>query len=227
MTAIGIAYTSYGFALAAEGRMRWGEEPVPEDLSQKESDQARKIFEIAVRQGVLACTVRGDSLSRHGFDIGIELTHQAILLRAEKFRTSSEFVHALSGNLESAMETAKREGRTEDYLQALLSFVGYFKGGPCWIRLEFDSSTGKGSIYAAPDLRSGMDYLKSSPRIEAAFRQGDERFAQFRKPFGANSSLKEAADYVEGFIEASCSDAAFESTRSAPDISAAASTSRP
>jgi hypothetical protein len=56
------------------------------------------------------------------------------------------------------------------------------------MRLEFDPGTGKGSVFPSPDLRPGMDYLKSSTRIEYAFRQGDKRLAEFRKPFGPNSS---------------------------------------
>jgi hypothetical protein len=210
VTAIAIAYTSYGFAVAADGRLRWGEDVVPEELSKEESDEAQKILKIESRQGIFACTLRGDTLSRHGFDVGIELINQAMVLRGDTFRTCFDFIRALSTNLGSAMEIAKKEGRTEGYLQALLTFVGYFKGNPCWMRLEFDTSTGKGSLVMPPDIRPGMDYLKSSPKIECAFRQGDKILADFRKPFGPNSSLKEATDYAEGFIQACCSDAAFE-----------------
>jgi len=83
------------------------------------------------------------------------------------------------------------------------SFVGYFRGHPRCIYADFSPNTGRAKV-AEVRLRPGWKDLKSSPKIVAAFERNDPRLAQFRKPFDRHSSLQEAADFAEGFIQASC-----------------------
>ncbi len=83
MTAISVAYSSHGFALAAEGKQGWGEQPIPDELSHFETDKAQKIYPITGNQFVLAFTMRGDSVSRdRSFDFSLELQNHAARLGA-------------------------------------------------------------------------------------------------------------------------------------------------
>ena len=216
MMATAIAYTRLGFAIAADGRQRWEHAPTRDRSTREaESNTVQKVFEIAGKQAVLAYVVRGHVANRdRSFDLGVELKNQIALLRDKHFRNCRQFLEALSVKLERYIETAKEDGRIEEYAAAELSFVGYFDGEPCWIDIQFrpfrDPMTGSHWAAASRDLYPGLCIASGSQLVREMISQGDPRFAQFWKPFEGELSLQEAADFARGYIEACCSPLARE-----------------
>jgi hypothetical protein len=204
MTAIAVAYSSHGFALAAEGKQAWGEQPVPQELAEFETDEAQKIFPITGNQFALGFTIRGDSVSRdRSFDFGIELQNQAMSLGARYQGDCYDFVKRVSAHTVDAIERAIKTGVLDGYMEVYCIFVGYFRGRPSCIHADFSQNTGIAKV-SEERVYLGWKDLKSSPKIVAAFERNDPIFAQFHRPFDKNSSLQEAVDFAEGFINASC-----------------------
>jgi hypothetical protein len=139
MTATTITYTPFGFALAADGRQRWGHEPTRnEAVRQSENDYIQKIFEVhAGNHNLLAYMIRGDVANAdRSFDLGMELEKQAALHKRSKFAGLLELVQAISADLKNYIEGAKEGHRIQDYPATFIDFIGYFDGLPSWIELQ-------------------------------------------------------------------------------------------
>jgi hypothetical protein len=211
MTATAITYIDAGFAIAADGRRRWGHDPTRDGSTRdSESDEVQKIFEIAGSRMTLAYTVRGHVANRdRTFDVTVELSRHIASLRGKRFWNCCGFIRALSDRLEQTIEQAKTLGRLEDYPATEICFVGYFKGNPCWVDVQFRPYRNYlGSLYEmrSQDLYPGYFYVSGSPVVTELIRDGDTRVADFWKPPDDSAPLKGAAELVKGYVEACCSE---------------------
>ena len=208
MTAIAIPYTSFGFALAADGRQQWMHNPTRDRLTRDaESDRVQKIFGIERPNAAFAYTVSGDIASRdRSFDLSIEVGTQAKQLQTAIFFTARSFVEALSQRLVNAIATAMSERRIEDYPQSEITLAGYFGCGPHLVNIQFERY-GEGFRHRVifHDLRPGACFLTGSHLIAKLVSEGDARFAQFCVPLDENPSLQAATDFAIGYIRASSS----------------------
>jgi len=214
MTATATLYTPFGFVVAADGRQLWQHKPTRDRAAcESESDTVQKIFEIADRDASLAYVIRGDTVNRdRSFDVGIELRKQINLLHAEDFTNCRQYLQTVSVNLERTVETAREEQRIDGYLTTEIEFVGYFRGDPFCIEVQFrpfrDPRTGSLFEITRRDLYPGFYFVAGSLLIANLVAHGDPRFSPFCKPIDHEMhemTLQEAADLANGYIKACAS----------------------
>jgi hypothetical protein len=208
MTAIAIPYTSFGFAIAADGRQRWADQFTRDNLVRAaESDSVQKIFEIKRKDAAFAYTLSGDVASRdRSFDLAIELQNQLAQIQRHRFFTARRFIETLSGRLESAVHLAMRQGRAEEYPACEITLAGYFRGQPRLVNIQFQRHGGGlrcWNVIRKPP--PGLCFYTGSHLIANLVSQGDERFAQFCPPLDEKASLQAAVEHATGYIQASSS----------------------
>jgi hypothetical protein len=204
MTATATTYIDAGFAIAADGRQRWGHDPTRDTQTRdSESDRVQKIFEITGNRMALAYTVRGHVASRdRSFDVTVELRRHVASLRGKRFWNCYGLIRTLSDRLDETIEHAKIEGRLEDYPATEICFVGYFKTKPCWVDVQFlPYRNHLGSLYeiSSPGLYPGYCYVSGSPKV-----------AHYWRPIDHDAPLTSATELVEGYVNTCCSEWAFE-----------------
>jgi len=215
MTATAHVYTSDGFAIAVDGRQRWGHEPSRDrHISQLESDQVQKLFEVTGRHMALAYSVKGDvaSIDRE-FDFTAELEKTISQLRDKRFLSIRRFLEVLSGRLEEVIEEALVQGRLEVYPTTELCFVGYFRRKPCWVEVQFHRYRNRdGHLYEITEQgsRPGFCMVSGSLVVQELVQYEDPRVADFHTPLNDKTSLEDASKLVTGYIRACCSDWALE-----------------
>ncbi len=125
MTAIAISYTSFGFAIAADGRQQWQHAATRHNAARgAESDEVQKIFQIQRRDATFAFTLSGDTANRdRSFDLCTEVRNQVTQLQKTRFFTPGGFVGTLSEYVTAAIQTARNEHRIEDYPQSSVTLV--------------------------------------------------------------------------------------------------------
>lgn len=212
MTATATFYTHFGFAIAADGRQSWGHKP-SRDLAVRndESDNVQKIFEISERRTALAYILRGDIASRdRAFDFQRDIRGELATFRGQEFSTCRQFVEDLSRNLQHRIEVAIHDRRIKEENPAPeITFVGYFKGDPCWFEVQFyrtyDSRSNKLFAVRPTDFYPGFCFVSGSAIVRDLISAGDPRFAgRFCDPWviGDNTSLQQAVHFSQGYIEA-------------------------
>jgi len=195
MTAIAVPYTSFGFAIAADGRQR------RETLVGAEgSEEAQKIFEIKRKDATFAYTLSGDVASQGRlFDLAIEIRNQLAHIERSRFFTLRGFVKALSGRLESAIHLAMTEGRIQGYPECEITLAGYFHGRHCLVNIQFhrygDGLRRRNIIRRPPP---GSCFYTGSERIANLVSLGE--FAECQ-PLGENASLQAATEHAIGYIQ--------------------------
>jgi len=212
MTAIAIPYTSSGFAIAADGRQQWEHQPSRDAATRdNESDAAQKIFPIERRDATFAFTVSGDVASRDRlFDLGAEVRNQLTQLQRTRFCRARGFMDALAERVVGAIESAKGEGRIEQYPESEIALAGYFRGSPCFVRIQFRRyGAGLRREVIFGELQPGTWYWTGSYLIAQLVSEGDERFAEFCTPLDRDPSLlslQAATEFAIGYVRA-CSSA--------------------
>lgn len=206
MTAIAISYTSFGFAIAADGRQQWQHAATRDNAARgAESDEVQKIFQIQRRDATFAFTLSGDTANRdRSFDLCTEVRNQVTQLQKTRFFTPGGFVETLSEYVTAAIQTARNEHRIEDYPQSEITLAGYFDSTPCLVNIQFERygrSLRHRTIFQ--QLQPGACFLTGSHLIAAMVSRGDERFAQLCTPLGEDPSLQTATEFAIGYIRAS------------------------
>jgi hypothetical protein len=216
-SAILLFYTSDGFLIAADGRMRI--------LKVTECDKITKLFEI--RQpgkflayafgGSVALTDKEDSKSIL-FDFRIEATKIINSIRLRKHHDLSAYADELSQRLRRALIKARQNERCEsfkkeDTLIACLVLAGFYKGQPSCLNVTF---THQEQTVLTPIIRT-MSLAKGySPILtygsnvvrELIFETDDPRFDPYRVPRvnrPDDVTITEVADAARKYILA-CSD---------------------
>lgn len=215
MTATAILYTGFGYALAADGRQRWGHAP-SRDATARESEKEsiQKIFKLETGQAVFGCALRGSVANRdRSFDLGVEFPNQIALLRREKFENGHRLVDALSTNIGDYIEAAREEQRIDGYPDVRITCVGYFNKTPHWVEVQFlPSHNPLGSLHwLNPTVPyPGLCVVTGSLLIRDLISHADPRFFEFYRPFDETASLQDAIEVVKNYIEACSSPMALE-----------------
>jgi hypothetical protein len=209
MTAIAIPYSSFGFAIAADGRQRWGHQPSRDALIRaSESDEVQKIFPVERREAVFAYTVSGDVAGRdRSFDLAREVGEQLRQMQRNRFLTMRRFLEALARRMETSIHVALEEERIEEYPNCEITFVGYFRGRPVLSNIQFQHR--REVLQWRTSIRPpvpGSCHYTGSPIIAELVSHGDPRFSGFCAPLDENGSLQAATEHAIGYIRASCSD---------------------
>jgi hypothetical protein len=146
MTAISMVYSQWGFTIAADGRCK-SDDP---SMTERETEQAQKIFPVENDNVTLAYTLAGFALNEDGtFDMIAECKQQADMLLTRRFTNGDDYIHRFCLNLKRAIIKARRDGRISEFPRyeelppeeqgriCRLQFAGYFRGTPLWIEVKF------------------------------------------------------------------------------------------
>ena len=212
MTAVAIVYTSFGFAIAADGKRSWSH--APNYLSQKfESDAVQKIFSIESGSVALAYSIRGDTVSENGvWDIAAEIENVSKDLNPEHFRNSTSFLSELSALLQRRIEASRY--MTGGYPNTQLCFVGYFKDAASWVDVNFHLHVNHlGQRYAIHSwqeqrgrpLEPGDTYLSGSEILTEMIKSLDPTASHLFRINDPEGSLEDAIHHTRAYVERCCS----------------------
>jgi hypothetical protein len=218
MTAIAIASTAEGFAIAADGRLRFDDESREKESPQAltlETDKQQKIFPASFPQQAAAYAVSGSVFDPRGFDLPKIVDEQIDIVCARKFDVFSSCLKALGEEINRAINDAKRTGtfeafprikkmdRSHAWIIASIYFCGYFNHFPCISQMDFFHFDGDADFQVNEKsldvpLVSGSEivahHMYCDPR--------DPRFSTFVLQRGQSPSLQNAKQVVRGYIEA-------------------------
>jgi hypothetical protein len=211
MTATATIYTPFGFAIAADGNQLW-EDRLSRDVAVREyeSDRVQKIFEIKTKHAALAYIIRGHVANRdRSFDIAKEVQAQSARFDMEGTTSCEQLLQSLATKLELAIDMAVQARRLEEPPATQIDFAGYFKHVPCWMELQFHPFYNPRSrrLYEIHSraLYPGACFVSGSLVVGDLISRSDPRFEQFCARFDPTNSLRDAAGFVNGYIEACCS----------------------
>ena len=211
MTATAHVYTADGFAIAMDGRQRWGDEPSRDgSISQLESDKVQKLFEISGKQMRLAYSVKGDvATADRSFDVTDDLARQIKKLRDRRFHNCRCFVETVATYIEQVINAAAARGRFEGFPATEITFAGYFKGRPCWIEVRFCPHLDRyGMLFEITehDVKPGLCIVSGSAAIMSMVQAEHPRIADFYTNLNKQTSLEDATTFVTGYVKACCPD---------------------
>jgi hypothetical protein len=217
MTAIAIAYAEEGFVLAADGRIRLGDESRPNASAlalTMETDDKQKIFPITFPHQSLAYAVTGTICDSLGFDLPQTVKMQVEAISKREFDDFRSCLNALGENINTAINEAKRSGtlefphtkkkeRSQAWIITTLYFCGYFNEFPCFSRVDFfhverdaqfeiNEQSLRGPLVSGSEIVA--DQMYRDPR--------DPRFSAFVLERGQSPSLETATQFARGYIEA-------------------------
>jgi hypothetical protein len=209
MTATVIIYTGQGFAVAADGLELWEDPDTHRRSLRPGGDRVQKIFAAERKDATLAYILRGQVASEdRAFDLEEELRKQLSLFTATKFNNYADFLRLLASALENAIKCARQDKRLKEPLEAWISFAGYFGTHPCLVDLKFlphPHFTNSLYEFNEPPLRHRRPMVSGPPIIWDLISERDPRFAQYFVQYDKpvrSMSLREAADYAKGCIDA-------------------------
>lgn len=161
------------------------------------------------KDATLAYILRGQIATEdRTFDLEAEVRNQLALLTTSKFNNCADFLRLLAAALENAIKCARRDKRLKEALEAWISFAGYFGTDPCLVDLKFlprPHFTDSLYEFSEPYLRQGHPMVSGPPIIWDLISQRDPKFAQYFVQYDKpvrSMSLREAADYAKGCIDA-------------------------
>jgi hypothetical protein len=216
MTATATMYTQFGFAIAADGRQRWGNIPTRDDfIQQSESDTVQKIFAFSSNGVVLAYFIRGHIANRdRSFDLETALEKELAPWRAASITDLAAFLRTIGTGLEQYIRLAHSEGRVEEYPETYIEFMGYLGTQPFWVELQFlrFGNVNTGLLYelSPRTMWPGACLVSGSLIIRDLIFRGHPAFSGFCNLFDYKKSLEQAARYVNGYIQACCSPIAIQ-----------------
>jgi hypothetical protein len=221
MTAFATAYTSLGFAIAADGRQRWDHSPTRDvTIRRRESDTVQKIFKIVANQGALACIVRGHVANRDmTFDLSNELISQSASLQWRDFTGFNDYLHTLSTNTRYRIDSVLGSMLDGQYPAAEVAFVGYFRMKPHFAEVSFLPYVDPvGYRVTEFSMSPGSNIVSGSQVIEDLLSMCDPRVIQFCKHLDDGSTLEDAIGFVTSYVEACSSEVALKLDPTCEDI---------
>ena len=216
MTAVAIAYTPFGFAVAADGRetsrMAHGT-----TMEQDTTDQTQKIFEAHYPDSAICYSVTGRVAKGASYDFIGYASGQAKKLSSKIFRDSREYRNAFSERLLRYLQSLKRDGILEYRESPLLDaedislivsihIVGYFKGTPFWRNAHFYHEK-NGGVYLdtnGPPLVYGLRVGMGSDIVPNLCIKNDPRFEKYQRRLNMtleDASRETAIDWTSAYIE--------------------------
>jgi hypothetical protein len=116
MTTIGAVGLKSGFVIAGDGRKKIADADratAGADILELETEKAQKIFEITNPDKTLAYAVCGSLGDPRHFDLLHEIQTQIERFATRRFDDCKKYLNALGEKVNSAMNEAKRTGRTK------------------------------------------------------------------------------------------------------------------
>jgi hypothetical protein len=111
MTALAMVYHPSGFALSADGRFGWGEEPAPTIAKNSEPiDAAQKIFPFKFKGRTHAFAITGASSNNLGTFNLVTETLTALSDGSETCQNVYDLVYKTARHLKDVIETARSNG---------------------------------------------------------------------------------------------------------------------
>jgi hypothetical protein len=210
MTATAHFYTSEGFSIAIDGRQRWTDVPSYDaHIRSLESDQVQKLFEILNEQMTLCYSVKGDIASEdRAFDLTAVLQEQFSKLRGSRFSTCRGYAEALAKATERVIRDAKGSGTLECFPASEVTLVGYFKGQPVWLDIQFKRGgfpNGRLSQVCKRRVKPGFCIVSGSDTVRSLVTMEHPLVADFNFPVNEKTSLKTADKITTGYVRACCS----------------------
>jgi len=221
MSAMAIAYTRSGFAIAADSRETSKAGPESEPSNDETSDTSQKIFEATAFGTTIAFGLTGFTGKGASYDLIGYAQGKAKALSSREFRNAYEYRDAFAQLLERYILNKKRMGiiqyrenpdlePDDRTLIASLHIVGYCHGLPFWLNAKFDHEVdgGVSTRPGGPDIVPGLRTAWGSNILPALVLDGDPRFAQYRDRLATdlrNASLDAACGCLRAYIEL-CSD---------------------
>jgi hypothetical protein len=223
MTAIGLVGLPEGFVIGADGRATLDDETkkVTASGAGLESEDAQKIFEITDTEKTLAYATAG-FITLDDFLLLDEIKKKINWLSTRAFSTCNDYLAAVAEKVTEEINEAKHTNRIKNFPStrgtesgigwkiADLVLVGYFRGTASLAIAQITHSQGTQAecrVISYENLHHSI--LLGSGAVRKAMYPDpgdapDARFAQYTKwPIG---SLKDAEDYVKGYIAACSSD---------------------
>ncbi len=223
MTALAMVYTSSGFVVAADGRLRWGEEAtLDQSTRQMETDHAQKIFGVYQKHHSVAYILTGLVLNKDGsFDLVKESARQVALLSGRKFQNCYSYISTLSDNLNVYID---KRGRSECHAGgpgppgakstlATIFLAGYFNLCPFGVSVKFHhvNQSLQPPALTPLGLRPGESLTRGSQIVATRmYADQDPRFLEYVGPLSFDMSLKEGEKFACGYIEACKTPEAYE-----------------
>lgn len=210
MTATAVMYTQFGFALAADGWQLWENAPTRDDfIRQSESRSFQKIFGFGADGIALGYFVRGHIANKdRSFDLAAALEKE-LARRTLSVTDLETFLRTLGTGLEEYIRRAGSEGRIDEYPEAYVDLMGYIRGQPFWVELQFlrFGNFNTGTLYniSPRPMWPGACLVSGSLTIRDLIVQGHPAFSRFCNLFDYKESLEKSARYVKGYVEACCS----------------------
>jgi hypothetical protein len=204
-------YTPCGFAAAADGLQPWGNpETRDETVQNNEIDSVQKVFAFRGAGIVAAYIIRGAAANKdRTFDLALALKSMLFEWRNKPIADVGLFLKQLSVGLEHYIFSAKKKSRIKDFPESFVDFIGYIGEDQFWIELSFHAPRdGLLSTLTPRDAWPGDCIVSGSLIIRDLIFQRHPRFAHFCDPFSYKRSLGHAANYINGYVEACCSQAA-------------------
>jgi hypothetical protein len=205
MTATATLCTSFGFAMAADGRRSFDHDFTTQH---GESDSVQKIFEISRKDAAFAYCIRGETINEQmTWDIAAELWKTIESLKTKRFLNGVRFVKAICSDLQERIGVAKSRGHLERFPTSQITFAGYFHRVPCWIDASFHFSR-LGFIYQLEEYNCtpGRNFCSGSDILARLIRQGDERVFDFFAELNDEKQSLDTAAFMAGkYIELCCS----------------------
>jgi hypothetical protein len=223
MTAIGLVGLNDGFVLGADGRKTGDKEAqqLAGAASERISEDAQKIFPLTDIDRVLAYAVSG-FVTLDDFVVLDEVKRKMEWLIKRTFDNGSKYFVAVIEKVTEEINEAKRTNqikqfpvsrkteRGDAWKIADILIAGYYSGTPMLEIAQITHSDGeeaKCDVTVPPDYRYAF-LLGSDAVRRAMYPDGggarDPRFQRYVKD--SVQSLKDAEEYISGYIEACASD---------------------
>jgi len=218
MTAIAIAYTRSGFAIAADSRATTTAASGSRFTEDEPSDKEQKIVRVAAFGTTIAYGFSGFVAKTASYDLKGYAEAKAPTLASREFRNGHEYGDALAQILERYLCVKKREGiiqyrenldlAPEDrMLIATIYVIGYCRERPFWLAMKFDHE-GETAVSVRRgdqlDLIPGACSGWGSDIVPELAVRGDRRFDGYKDRLARDlrdASLDVARDWVSAYIE--------------------------
>jgi len=223
MTAIGVVGLGEGFVIGADGRMTGDKEAqqIAGSANERISEKAQKIFQLTDRDKVLAYAFSG-FVTLDVFAVLDEVKLKMEWLFKRTFDNCNKYLIAVTEKVTDEINEAKRSSRIKQFPVsrktesgdgwkiADIVLAGYYCGVPSLAIAQIthgDGEEAKCAVKVVPDYRYafllGSDAVRRAMYPDSGSAR-DPRLQQYIKD--PSRSLKDAEEYIEGYIAACSSD---------------------
>jgi hypothetical protein len=224
MTAISLNYTDMGFALAADGFSRWGDQAtLTDEIRKHEKNDERKIFKTTYGGADIGYAITGSVFNQDKtFSLIAETSKTMKSLSYRRFGSVEQFIELVAARLKDRITAAKNRGiltpfednpNCDDPIEkatfARLFLAGYFKSIKPFLAVVrmFHKDQRLADPEQSIEIPPKTNIYSGSREIAAIiFEHRDPRFAKYYlESLTLKSPIEEAVACARTYVEA-CSD---------------------